>query len=146
MGKMQNSRCWAETRYTYSGYDGVQGAKGHEFVKIDGITNTAVEMKASHQRVRRTSPLLPPPPPSSSFFGGVVGNNSAVAALPTNVVKSRHMQTACMSSGGATAPPTPPNMLCRATSYLRFLATVHGGYSVNKTRDMPNRLLCQQNT
>lgn len=36
---------WGGRMYTYSGYDGVAGEKGHEWVRIAGVTNVHLEMR-----------------------------------------------------------------------------------------------------
>ncbi|CAA6825324.1 MAG: Secreted protein [uncultured Sulfurovum sp.] len=43
---MQTTKPYNDVNVTYSGYNGVDGKKGHEFIEIDGTTPTSMTMKA----------------------------------------------------------------------------------------------------
>jgi len=42
----KETKVYKGVNVTYSGYDGTDGKKGHEFIRIDGSTPTSMEMKA----------------------------------------------------------------------------------------------------
>ncbi|CAA6820263.1 MAG: Chitinase (EC [uncultured Sulfurovum sp.] len=43
---MQTKKPYNDVNVTYSGYNGVNGKKGHEFIEVDGTTPTSMTMKA----------------------------------------------------------------------------------------------------